>query len=180
LVADGARRKRIRLPAGEYAQVSAICAITIATVRRQAVFQIGRFATECIRALECRASATRVAVHAFCFMPNHLHLLLSPSAEVSIIEFIRDFKGETTHISWRYGHKGALWQRSFFDHFLRSDEDLGRARQYILENPVRAGLVHDASGYPLSGAWGLGAGEDMESSPTGARDLSLASADDGS
>ena len=145
------RRKRIRLEAAEYAGPDAVCSVTITTLRREVAFSNAALAAECMDVLERRVSETGVTLHTFCFMPDHLHLLLSPSHRTSIVEFVRDFKGETTHVSWRHGLKGSLWQRSFYDHFLRTNEDLERAVKYILENPVRAGLAQDAAAYRFSG-----------------------------
>ncbi len=45
-----------------------------------------------------------------------------------------------------------FWQRSFYDHALRTDEDLVHTARYVLANPVRAGLVHDFRDYPLCGS----------------------------
>jgi putative transposase len=42
-----------------------------------------------------------------------------------------------------------LWQISFFDHILRTAEDLSKTAEYILSNPVRAGLVGAAKRLPL-------------------------------
>ena len=46
---------------------------------------------------------------------------------------------------------GRLWQVGYFDHVLRSDEDLGRHILYILGNPVRAGLTQTIGEYPFAG-----------------------------
>ncbi|PYK99253.1 MAG: hypothetical protein DME32_13050 [Verrucomicrobia bacterium] len=40
-------------------------------------------------------------------------------------------------------HARELWQPGFFDHVLRSDESYAEKWQYVLENPVRAGLVRE-------------------------------------
>ena len=42
-------------------------------------------------------------------------------------------------VRWR--HAGVHWQRDFFDHRIRDNEDLREKREYILANPVRKGLV---------------------------------------
>ncbi len=47
----------------------------------------------------------------------------------------------------------SFWQRSFFDHALRQDEDMKRAVLYILGNPVRKGLVQHFHDYPLCGSF---------------------------
>ncbi len=45
----------------------------------------------------------------------------------------------------------SLWQESYYDHVLRDDEEMARAVRYVLENPVRKGLVREFLEYPHSG-----------------------------
>jgi REP element-mobilizing transposase RayT len=47
---------------------------------------------------------------------------------------------------------GIRWQKDFYDHILRRDEDLIRHVRYILANPIRAGLVTDWRQYPYRGS----------------------------
>ena len=47
------------------------------------------------------------------------------------------------------GRVGALWQRAFHDHALRSDEDVVAVAHYIVANPIRAGLARQAGQYPF-------------------------------
>ena len=44
-----------------------------------------------------------------------------------------------------------LWQRGFFDHVLRSEESYGQKWNYVRDNPIRAGLVANADGWPYAG-----------------------------
>lgn len=43
-----------------------------------------------------------------------------------------------------------MWQRSGFDHVIRADEDLRVIIEYLLNNPVRKGMVEKAEDYPYS------------------------------
>jgi REP element-mobilizing transposase RayT len=54
------------------------------------------------------------------------------------------------HLIWNEGFTGMVWQRSFYDHPLRKDEDLLKVAEYIIYNPVRKGLVEDWRDYPFS------------------------------
>jgi hypothetical protein len=45
---------------------------------------------------------------------------------------VQRFKSFTTHL-----HGATLWQRNYFEHIVRGDDDLDRIRQYIATNPVR-------------------------------------------
>jgi REP element-mobilizing transposase RayT len=85
-------------------------------------------------------------------MPNHLHFLISPAKDgVSILDFTHQYKGKTTNLSWKLGWKGILWQPRFYDHIVRAEEDLQAIAEYILENPVRKGLVASAEDWQWSG-----------------------------
>jgi len=55
--------------------------------------------------------------------------------------------------SFRYKQANGIerWQKSYFDHVVRKDEDLARQAFYIADNPVRKGLVEDWRDYPLTG-----------------------------
>jgi len=44
-----------------------------------------------------------------------------------------------------------LWQRYFYDHVLRNEEDLKNVALYVLENPVRKGMVENWQDYPYCG-----------------------------
>lgn len=145
------QRKRTRLPAPEYAAPSAICSVTIATLDRSPMLADEALALGCVDLLIEKASTLGVTLHAYCFMPDHVHLLISPSTTISIIEFIRRFKSLSTRLAWDRGHHGLLWQRGSYDRFLRGDDDQRRVVEYMLNNPVRAGLVAEADAYPFSG-----------------------------
>ena len=111
--------------------------------------QLAQEVTNCL--LELR-SRSKTRIFAYCLMPNHLHLLLTPSEnQVSVPKFMQIFKGKTTHIFWKYGFKGRLWQKSYYDHIMRSYEDLHETAKYILNNPVRKNMVTEISEYPFSG-----------------------------
>ncbi len=146
------QRKKIRLDSAIYSEQAAICSITIALLNRTPLFTDHAFTHDSISLLRLEAETTGVAVHAYCFMPDHLHLLLSPSPQVSLIDFLRALKGRSTRMAWQYGYQGKIWQRSFYDHFLRKGEDVHRVVEYILNNPVRQEMVNDWQEYPFSGS----------------------------
>ncbi len=83
---------------------------------------------------------------AACLMPDHLHWVLSSGERWS--ERVHSFKSRTTRAAWATGHQGRLWQRSFYDHVVRVEEDLRSTIGYVLDNPVTAGLVAVAEEWP--------------------------------
>jgi putative transposase len=74
-------------------------------------------------------------------MPDHLHIVAEGSADDSnCLTFARVFK-QRTAFTWKQLNHAQLWQKGFHDHVLRNDEDTRSIVRYVLENPVRAGLV---------------------------------------
>ena len=114
-----------------------------------------RFTDSCVvqAVLNCLAlSCARYgfSLQAYCFMPDHLHLLVSGRDGSSLPDFVRHFKQLSGH-RYRREHGSPLWQISYHDHVLRTDEDVLALARYIWDNPVRAGLVQDRSEYPFLG-----------------------------
>ena len=95
-------------------------------------------------------------VYAYCLMPDHLHLLIGIE-ETPLPSFIQAFKSEA-YRHWRKGgSQPSFWQRGYYERALRRKDEVRAAAIYILNNPVRAGLVEHWTDYPLSGSfeWGL-------------------------
>jgi REP element-mobilizing transposase RayT len=87
----------------------------------------------------------------YCLMPDHLHAGLSPLAGgPSVPRALQAFKSYTTKVGWRFGVTGPLWQRSYYDHIARKSEHVHSIAEYILQNPVRRGLVADPFDWPYS------------------------------
>jgi REP element-mobilizing transposase RayT len=92
-------------------------------------------------------------VLAYCFMPDHIHLLAAASDEADLPAFMRTFKQRTGYSCKKaLGWDGPFWQKSYYDHILRSEERVEAVAAYIWGNPVRAGLVQDMDSYPFSGS----------------------------
>lgn len=101
--------------------------------------EYGRIAVRQIEMLESRFPS--VAVDRYVVMPNHIHLLvcLRPYAGGSrpaptVSDIIRVFKSQTTRLC-KCGTK--LFQRSFYDHVVRGEEDYQRIWQYIDTTPAK-------------------------------------------
>lgn len=81
-------------------------------------------------------------VHVCLLMPDHLHALLSFPNEADMASTVTAWK------HYAATHLGLHWQRGFFDHRLRREEGLREKADYILQNPVRKGLVKCAEDWP--------------------------------
>jgi REP-associated tyrosine transposase len=105
-----------------------------------------------LRQLQDTSEQHAFAIVAYCMMPDHLHVIAEGQNDTSnCLEFVRVFK-QRTAFEWKRRTGARLWQESFFDHVLRSDETTQRSVRYVLENSVRAGLVTEPSIYPHSGS----------------------------
>ena len=92
------------------------------------------------------------AVIAYCFMPDHVHLLVEACSDSSdCLRFIKRAKQVSGfHFSKQFGKR--LWQRYGYEHTLRNDDATLVVARYIIENPVRARLAENAAEYPFSGS----------------------------
>jgi putative transposase len=98
------------------------------------------------------AVVEQFAILVYCFMPDHLHLLVEGLVESSnAVKFIARAK-QLSGFHYKLTFGGALWQRYSFEHVLRDDEDMRRVARYILENPIRDGLVERVQDYPFVGS----------------------------
>ena len=95
----------------------------------------------------------RYSLHAFVVMPNHVHLLVTPS--VVSTRWLGPLKGFTAHAANKLlGIVGrAFWQDESYDHLVRNDAEFERIRNYIERNPVKAGLVECAEEFRWSSAF---------------------------
>ena len=114
-------------------------------------------AAAAVEVLRERAAAAAVPVYGYCVMPDHVHLVLGPSPSCDIVTFVGQFKNLAQRAAWQHGVDGRIWQESFWDHFLRADEDVERTVVYALNNPVRKGLAATWREYPFAGSLVYGA-----------------------
>lgn len=142
------REKHHRLAFEHYIGFKRV-AFTLCIKERIPVFQEEQIARETLSILEaqCRSISVRLWV-AVC-MPDHIHFLVEGcSAESDLYEIAVQFKQQT---GWLFKklNLGAVWQKDFYDHILRDEEDHENQVLYILNNPVRGGLALNWMQYPL-------------------------------
>ena len=85
-------------------------------------------------------------------MPDHVHLALTPlydgSSFFSVAEIMQGIKSASAHqINRLLNRSGQVWQRESFDRVLRREESIRAKVEYMVQNPVRAGLVKIATEY---------------------------------
>ncbi len=157
-------RRSIRLPGYNYSQPGAYF-VTICTHNRACLFgeivngkmivnSMGQVATSCWE--EIPAHHPYITQDAFVIMPNHVHGILyinlqsgenvgandySPytsrptGTSKSLGSVVRGFKIGVTKWVRQNTKTKTLWQRGFYEHIIRNDDDLNMVREYILANP---------------------------------------------
>ena len=143
--------------------------LTFCTDARQRVFVTRERVGLVLAQIERSAAEEQFAVIAYCFMPDHLHLLVEGRCESSdcrrFINRAKQFSG--FHYAKAFGHR--LWQRYGFERVLRDEEATLVVARYILENPLRAGLVRRVEDYPFAGSRVYSLAEILEAVSTGTR-----------
>ncbi len=87
-----------------------------------------------------------VTVPHYTIMPNHWHALFAPAhaESIDLRRVMTALKGRTARaINLVIGATGPLWQREWFDHWIRDEQEWNRCVTYIRQNPVKAGLATD-------------------------------------
>jgi len=85
---------------------------------------------------------TRYKLFAWCVMPNHVHVVFRPFADLSLAGILHSWKSFTARTAQRkFGLCGSFWQREYYDHLIRDEEQFLRAVRYVAENPAKSGLV---------------------------------------
>ncbi|MEX2607669.1 MAG: type I restriction endonuclease, partial [Kiritimatiellia bacterium] len=84
----------------------------------------------------------RVELDCFSVMPNHVHVLFRLLPGESLDKVLQSWKGiSSRRINQHIGKSGTLWQADYWDRLIRSEKHFWKVRNYILENPAKAGLT---------------------------------------
>jgi putative transposase len=119
-----------------------------------------------VAALEQAAEHNECTVPVYCFMPEHVHLILQGTCATSDTwQAMVEFK-QRSGFWLKRNRPGIRWQKDFYDHVIRRDEDLGAQVRYVANNPVRRGLAENWDEYAHSGAIGLDLRDVMEGAVT--------------
>lgn len=90
---------------------------------------------------------------AYVILDNHFHLLIKPAKGQSISKIIQSVK---LRFTYRYKKQNGIeankviWQKRFWDHIIRDEDDLKHHLDYIHFNPIKHGLVNSVKNYPYS------------------------------
>ena len=91
-------------------------------------------------------------LHEFVLMPDHFHLLISPS--ISLERAIQFIKGGFSYRAKKELLSNAeIWQRGFADHRIRDADDYEKHKHYVHLNPIKKNLCARPADYPYSSAY---------------------------
>jgi len=133
------RKNSLRLRNFDYASHSHF--VTIVTQDRKKFFDDKRIAASTIETLLKIREKYNFNLYSYCLMPDHFHGLIGiGDSGMTLGRICGAFKSLSTRQFWKF-YQGKLWQRQFFDHVIRNEEDFFETVGYIRLNPVRAKLV---------------------------------------
>src|SRR4030042_6095732 len=125
------RRQRNRLSLDVYRARIALF-VTTSVLGGWSAFAREAMVTCCLSVLRTCCEKHAVELYAYCFMPDHVHLLLLGTDRADIIAFVKDFKQRSGFACNRLlQQRGAFWQKSYYDHVLRGGEDIESVARYI-------------------------------------------------
>jgi len=123
--------------------------VTVCTKQRKQVL-----ANDATHQLLCAAWATQLSwlVGRYVIMPDHVHFFCAPADldTAALKPWMRFWKSHVAK-NWNDPTQLPIWQRDFWDTQLRKGENYDEKWQYVLENPVRAGLVKHSEDWPYQG-----------------------------
>jgi putative transposase len=127
--------------------------VTFSTSQRRQLFVIESYIRLFLKTLYGYEREGRYCLHAFVLMPEHVHLLITPAANLTLERAVQLIKGGYSRAFGLAFRGGEVWQRGFTDHRVRDVEDFLHHREYIHRNPVERKLVDNAAQYRYCSAY---------------------------
>lgn len=145
------REKHHRLSRNFY-KGNIICAFTFCTASKANLFIETKLFNVFVQILLDSLKQNNCQAFVYLFMPDHCHFLIGGKSEVADLwKTVVTFKQKSGY--WVAKNKyDVKWQKDFYDHILRKDADVIKQIKYILNNPVRKGLVDNWKNYSFKGS----------------------------
>ncbi len=135
---------------GRWSQTGQYYMFTTVTENRDPLFRdmfVGRIVVKEMICLQQKGMINSIACM---LMPDHLHWLFALGGKESLSNVVKLLKGRSARrVNDVLNRSGRVWQRAFYDHALRKDENVRKLARYIVANPIRAGIVKNIWDYPL-------------------------------
>ena len=133
---------------GRYSQRGCYYFLTTSVADRRPIFADRNHAVIVLSAIRWLHTRNRFIIDAAVVMPNHLHLV-GKLGESTLPGIMHTLKSHTARQLSRAGVETPVWQDGYHDHGLRNSDDYKARIRYVLQNPVRAGLVRQVGDYPF-------------------------------
>jgi putative transposase len=118
--------------------------VTSKTSMGKRLLQSDRAAALLVDVLRSHMAAERFVVLDFVVMPDHFHALISVGPKMTIEKAMQFIKGGFSYrMKKELGYPAEVWQRGFSEVSVAGEESLRKHREYIAQNPLRAGLVRE-------------------------------------
>lgn len=146
---DPGRKSLPHLPSRDFVNQSIIQYVTVDVAKKRPILA-NPAAVRVI--LDAWRAADFWLVGRYVLMPDHLHLFCAPGIfpPTSLKQYVDYWRSEATR-HWPVLKQKPIWQKDFFDRQLRSRESYREKWDYVLHNPVRAGLVTRPEDWPFQG-----------------------------
>ena len=115
--------------------------VTFSTFQRRRFFIVESYARLFLKTLYHYRRQGRFKLHAFVLMPDHVHLLFTPSRDLTLERAMQLIKGGYSHAVGKEISRREIWQKGFTDHRIRDADDFAGHRLYIHQNPVMGKLA---------------------------------------
>jgi putative transposase len=140
--------RRVKIKGGTYF-------FTLVTYQRQRLFSLPHIRLMFLDAVDYVKKYHPFQLIAYCILPDHVHLICqipedddNYSIRISLIkrrfskQYISHYGSQPQkNVSYEKRQETGIWQRRFWEHSIRDDEDLNRHFDYVHFNPVKHGLV---------------------------------------
>lgn len=127
--------------------------LRFATLHRAHHFDKAALIAEALTQILRTCEQEKFALIAYCFMPDHVHLAIRGlAADSSLRRFVKIAKQRVAYAARTQFAIPSIWQDGYYERVVRS-HGMESLIRYILNNPVRAGLVEHGQQYPFSGSF---------------------------
>ena len=148
---DLKRRKNPRLKGFDYSLPHAYF-ITICCKDKKEIFTEDNLNKNIINCLLSERKKMGFKIFVYCLMKDHIHFIITPPGNgQTISDFTGRFKSVSSKVLRENSIKNSVWQGRFYDHVIRRDEDFEDIVKYVLNNPVRKGIVQKWEDYKYCG-----------------------------
>jgi putative transposase len=126
--------------------------LTFCVRNRRCAFSNGVIVDLVRKQFRITATLEGFAILAYCFMPDHVHLLVEGATETSDLRRFAKLAKQRSGAAHALSSSGRLWQEGYYERVLRDDDASRDVARYIVLNPLRAGLVVSPLDYPYVGS----------------------------